>query len=69
VVYLQLSQNSINEFKLVSHDKCQKLLLELNEWLAGKLELDTRLEVTQPHSRVGVGIYYIEDEPPKEKDQ
>jgi hypothetical protein len=69
VVYLQLSQNSINEFKLVSHDKCQKLLLELNEWLASKLELDTRLEVTQPHSRVGVGIYYIEDEPPKEKDQ
>jgi hypothetical protein len=69
VVYLQLSQNSINEFKLVSHDKCQKLLLELNEWLAGKLELDTRLEVTQPHSRVGVGIYYIEDEPPKENDE
>jgi hypothetical protein len=69
VVYLELSQNSINEFKLVSHDKCQKLLLELNEWLADKLELDTRLEVTQPHSRVGVGIYYIEDESPKEKDE
>lgn len=69
VVYLQLSQNSINEFKLVSHDKCQKLLLELNEWLANKLELDNRLEVTQPHSRVGVGVYYIEDEPIKEKDR
>jgi hypothetical protein len=69
VVYLQLSQNSINEFKLVSHDKCQKLLLELNEWLAGKLELDTRLEVTQPHSRVGVGIYYIEDEPLKNQNE
>jgi len=69
VIYLQLSQNSINEFKLVSHDKCQNLLLEFNEWLAGKLELDTRLEVTKPHSRVGVGIYYIEDEPPKEKDE
>jgi hypothetical protein len=68
VVYFQLSQNSINEFKLVSHDKCQKLLLELNEWLADKLELDTRLEVNQPQSRVGIGIYYIEDESPKEHD-
>lgn len=66
VVYLNLSQNSINEFKIVSHDKCQKLLLELNEWLANKLELDKRLETTQPQSRVGVGIYYIEDETPKQ---
>lgn len=62
VVYLELSQNSINEFKLISHDKSQKLLLELNEWLANKLEIDKRLETTQPRSRVGVGIYYIEDE-------
>lgn len=66
VVYFELSQNSINEFKLVSHDKSQKLLLELNEWLANKLELDKRLDATQPHSRVGLGIYYIEDEPPKQ---
>lgn len=69
VVYVNLSQNSINEFKIVSHDKCQKLLLELNEWLANKLELDKRLETTQEHSRVGVGIYYLEDEIPKSDDE
>jgi len=61
VIYLKLSQNSMNEFKLISHDKCQQLLLDLNEWLATKLELDTRLEVNEPNSRVGVGIYYIEE--------
>lgn len=62
VLYRGLSQRSIDEFKLVSHDKCQKLLLELNAWLANKLDLDTRLEVSQPNSRVGVGLYYVEDE-------
>jgi len=62
VIYSQLSERSIEEFKLVSHDKCQALLLDLNEWLAQKLDLDTRLEVTQENSRVGIGIYYIEDE-------
>ena len=61
VLYRGLSQNSVNEFKLVSHDKCQGLLLELNSWLANKLELDTRLETTQEDSRVGIGIYYIEN--------
>jgi hypothetical protein len=66
VVYLELSQNSINEFKLISHDKCQKLLLELNDWLANKLDVDKRLETTEPRSRVGVGIYYIEDESSKQ---
>lgn len=69
VVYLNLSQNSINEFKIISHDKSQKLLLELNEWLANKLELDKRLETTQSHSRVGLGIYYIEDDPQKQEDE
>lgn len=68
VTYLELSQTSINEFKLISHDKSQKLLLEFNEWLANKLELDKRLEVTQSKSRVGVGIYYIEDEVEKNID-
>ena len=62
VVYSKLSKHSIEEFKLVSHDRCQALLLDLNDWLAHKLDLDTRLEVTQDHSRVGIGIYYIEDE-------
>jgi len=62
VVYSQLSERSIEEFKLVSHDKCQALLLNLNDWLAQKLDLDTRLGVTQEKSRVGIGIYYIEDE-------
>lgn len=62
VVYSQLSNYSIEEFKLVSHDKCQALLLELNDWLAKKLDLDTRLEAKQDNSRVGIGIYYIEDE-------
>jgi len=62
VIYSQLSERSIEEFKLVSHDRCQALLLDLNEWLAQKLDLDTRLEVTQENSRVGIGIYYIEDE-------
>ncbi|MFV2058821.1 MAG: DUF6502 family protein [Thiohalomonadales bacterium] len=61
VLYRGLSQNSVNEFKLVSHDKCHNLLLDLNTWLANKLDLDTRLETSQPESRVGIGIYYIED--------
>ena len=68
VVYVELSQNSINEFKLISHDKCQKLLLELNEWLANKLEIDKRLEATEPSSRVGVGIYYIENDKTKQNE-
>ncbi len=69
VIYSQLSQRSISEFKLVSHDKSQKLLLELNEWLANKIDLDKRLEVTEPHSRVGIGIYYIEDPLPKDEEE
>jgi len=68
VLYRGLSQNSVNEFKLVSHDKCQELLLDLNSWLANKLELDTRLETTQTETRVGIGLYYVEDEKTK-KDQ
>ena len=61
VIYSQLSQAGIDEFRLVSHDKCSDLMLELNDWLAQKKSLEKRLGLTQEHSRVGIGIYYIED--------
>lgn len=64
LVYSELSQAGINEFKLISQDKCMALLLDLNQWLADKKNIEKRLGITQAESRVGVGIYYIEDNKP-----
>lgn len=61
IVYTELSQSGINEFKLISQDKCTELMIELNQWLADKKGIEKRLKITQPKSRVGMGFYYIED--------
>lgn len=61
VVYTDLSQAGINEFKLISQDKCMALLLDLNQWLADKKNIEKRLGITQAGTRIGIGLYYIED--------
>ncbi|MFV2054857.1 MAG: DUF6502 family protein [Thiohalomonadales bacterium] len=61
VVYGQLSKAGINEFRIVSRDKCNALILDLNQWLANKKRIEKELGLTQPGTRTGIGIYYIED--------
>jgi hypothetical protein len=62
VVYTELPKEAIAEFKLLSHEKSLALLLEFNQWLSDK-KAESKQSQTEPHrSRVGLGIYYIEND-------
>ena len=61
VLYTNMSQSGMNEFKLVSRDKCNALLLDLNDWLGNKWNIEKELKLHEPNTKVGVGIYYIEE--------
>lgn len=61
VIYTELSPLAIGEFKLVSREKCNTLLLDLNDWLGEKYRLEKELGRLSPGTKVGVGIYYFED--------
>jgi len=66
VVFNNLSLSSIEEFRLISKEKCSALTSDLQSWLSEKRELDKKLGRLDPASRVGVGIYYIENNRNKE---
>jgi len=61
VVYGDISPAGMSEFRLISEEKSHELFLELNEWLANKKRIETKLNFTQPGTRTGIGIYYIEE--------
>lgn len=66
VTYHDMPQSVIDEFKKYSHDKCLELLLELDRWLAEKKRSTTPREDEQT-GRVGVGIYYFNNDDPTKK--
>lgn len=59
--YVEIPEHVIEEFKQLSHDKSLELLLELNQWLASKKKQEKPMEGERT-GRVGIGIYYIQDE-------
>lgn len=63
VLYRDISQAGINEFRIVSREKCTNLLVDLNEWLANKRAIEEELGLLEKDSRVGVGLYFIKSSP------
>jgi len=61
IVYTKLSKHSIDEFKLVSREKCAALILDLNDWLGAKWNIEKELERHEEGTRVGIGVYYFEE--------
>ena len=61
VTYHDMPQSVIDEFQKYSHDKCLALLLDFDRWLAEKKKT-TDIEHDQPTGRVGVGIYYFNND-------
>lgn len=59
--YVEIPEHIINEFKQLSHDRSLELLLELNKWLADKKKT-VKPKAGERTGRVGIGIYYIQDE-------
>lgn len=61
VVYHQLPRDSVDAFKEYSRAKSDKLVVELNAWLAAEKARVSPLPPTAPSWRTGVGIYYFEN--------
>jgi hypothetical protein len=61
VTYHDMPQSVIDEFQKYSHDKCLALLLDFNRWLAQKKKT-VQVEQDEPTGRVGVGIYYFNND-------
>jgi hypothetical protein len=61
VIYSEIPQHVIAEFQQYSHDKSLALLLDLNKWLAEKKRTE-KPEPDESTGRVGVGIYYFEND-------
>jgi hypothetical protein len=56
-----MPQSVIDEFQKYSHDKSLALLLDFDRWLAEKKKT-VSAEQGEPTGRVGVGIYYFNNE-------
>jgi len=61
VVYHRLPRASADAFKQVSRAKSEKLLRELNAWLAAEKGRVATLPSEGPTWRIGVGAYYFEN--------
>ena len=61
VTYLDMPQSVIDEFQEYSHDKCLALLLDFDSWLAEKKKT-VKTESDESKGRVGVGIYYFNND-------
>lgn len=59
--YVEIPEHVIQEFKQLSHDRSLELLRELDQWLANKKKNEKAKEGERT-GRVGIGIYYIQDE-------
>ena len=63
VIYNDVPNHLIEEFKHFSDEKSQQLLLEYSQWLEMKIsESDTENLSDADNGRVGVGIYYFNNE-------
>ena len=60
VAYSDIPESVIDEFKQLSHAKSLALLMEMNDWLAKKKKAVKPSE-GENTGRVGVGIYYIQN--------
>ena len=65
IAYHDLPNDIANEFEAHSREKISALLLELNTWLSEKKKT-TPTPKSGQGKRIGLGIYYFEDEPEKE---
>jgi hypothetical protein len=61
VSYSDLPQSVIDEFKAYSQEKSLELLIDFDRWLAEKKK-NIPPDENEPVNRVGIGIYFIEDE-------
>ena len=61
VDYVDMPEDVVKEFEELSREKSMELLLELNEWLANKKK-QTKLLTGVRRSRVGLGIYYFNND-------
>ncbi|MFV1984852.1 MAG: DUF6502 family protein [Thiohalomonadales bacterium] len=60
VTYVDMPQSIVDEFQKLSQEKSSALLVELNQWLADK-KRNIDLNSDEAKSRIGIGIYYIQD--------
>ncbi len=60
VTYVDMPQSIVDEFQQLSQEKSSALLVELNQWLADKKK-NSDLNSSEVKSRIGIGIYYIQD--------
>ncbi|MFV2055209.1 MAG: DUF6502 family protein, partial [Thiohalomonadales bacterium] len=65
VTYANVPISVAKEFQQLSHDKSLALILELNQWLASRCK-GTEPKQDEQTSRVGVGIYYFNNEKDEE---
>lgn len=66
VVYQEVPQDIVNEFKQYSDQKSLALLRDYSRWLE-EHTTQHETELNEPVARVGVGIYYFEKEKVEEK--
>ncbi|MFV1982912.1 MAG: DUF6502 family protein [Thiohalomonadales bacterium] len=65
VTYSDLPLSIVNEFQKLSQEKSSALLIELNKWL-GEKKKNRSPETEEPLYEVGVGIYFVKNNPHKE---
>ena len=61
VVYADIPESAIQEFKKYSHEKSLELLIDFDRWLAEKKKT-TNNTSDEKKGRVGVGIYYFNND-------
>jgi len=62
VSYNYIPENLITEFENLSAKKSEKLLLELNQWLANNSYPLKQKKKSVKYFRIGLGIYYFEND-------
>lgn len=67
VAYHDLPQSVIDNFRALSREKSNQLLVELNDWLAHEKRA-TKAKKGEKRGRVGTGIYYFETVDNKESE-
>jgi len=61
VIYYSIPESLAEEFKKYSDEKSNDLLLDYNRWL-GRNKKRKQVQPGEPMKRLGVGIYYFEEE-------
>jgi len=69
VVYHRLPEDVAREFETMSKEKTSQLLVELNQWLAEKKRDAESESVNKSNKRIGLGIYFFEEDLPGEKNE